>query len=181
MKAFLILFGTLFIFAGAAASPSIDTAYAVEIGGIRQWIQLKGEDSNRPLLLWLHGGPGVSEMERGDQFTNLLRQHYVVVQWDQRESGKTAELNHSPDLSLARINQDVYEVSQYPLRRYHKKNLVLVGNSWGGYLALQAANNHPEIIAACILVSPTISGNESERVSLQWVSAEAKKRTTGPL
>ncbi len=137
---------------------------------------IKGKDSSKPLLLWLHGGPGVSEMGRANKFSNLLQQHFIVVQWDQRESGKTAELNRSPELSLARINQDVYDISTYLIHQYNKKTLYLVGNSWGGYLALQAAKNHPQIIAGCILVSPMLYGDESERLSLQYVQDEAKKR-----
>jgi pimeloyl-ACP methyl ester carboxylesterase len=154
----------------------IDTSYAVEIGGIKQWINIKGQDSSEPLLLWLHGGPGVSEMSYASKFSNRLRKQFIVVQWDQRESGKTAELNHSPGLSLIQINQDVYDITNYLLQRYHKKKLFLVGNSWGGYLALHAAKYYPELIEACILVSPMIYGNESEQLSLQDVTEEAKKR-----
>jgi pimeloyl-ACP methyl ester carboxylesterase len=176
MKALLGLFLGIVCFTNAWSNQLIDTSYAVEIGGIKQWINIKGQDTSEPLLLWLHGGPGVSEMSYSNKFSNLLQKHFIVVQWDQRESGKTAGLNHSPDLSLTRINQDVYDIINYLLQRYHKERLLLVGNSWGGYLALHAAKYYPELIEACILVSPMIYGNESEQLSLQYVTDEAKKR-----
>lgn len=176
MKALLGIFLGIVCFANAWSKPLIDTSYAVEIGGIKQWINIKGQDTSEPLLLWLHGGPGASEMSYANKFSNQLQNQFMVVQWDQRESGKTAELNHSPGLSLTQINQDVYDITNYLLQRYHKNKLFLVGNSWGGYLALQAAKNYPNLIEACILVSPMIYGNESEQLSLQYVTEEAKKR-----
>ena len=170
-----ILFGIV-CWANVSANQSIDTSYAVEIGGIKQWISIKGPDAGKPLLLWLHGGPGVSEMGYAPRFSNRLKKNFIVVQWDQRESGKTAALNHSPSPTITRMNQDVFEMTGYLLHQYHKTKLFLVGNSWGGYLALQAAIHHPELLQACILVSPMIDGNESEQLSLQYVTDEAKKR-----
>lgn len=176
MKAFTGLFLGIICFANARSTPLIDTSYAVEIGGIKQWISVKGLDASKPLLLWLHGGPGGSEMGYSDKFSNQLQKHFIVVQWDQRESGKTAELNHSPELSLNLIHQDVHDIITYLLMQFHKEKLFLVGNSWGGYLAIHAANQYPELLKACILVSPMIYGNESEELSLQYVTQEAKKR-----
>ncbi len=176
LKALLGLFVGIVFFVPVWANKFIDTSYAVEIGGIKQWINIKAQDTSKPLLLWLHGGPGASEMSYANKFSNLLQQNFIVVQWDQRESGKTAELNHSPGLSLTLIHQDVYDIANFLLHQFHKKKLFLVGNSWGGYLALRAANYYPEIIEACILVSPMIYGNASEQLSLQYVTEEAKKR-----
>ena len=55
----------------------------VRVGGIDQWIQLRGEDRDNPVLLILHGGPGWPNAV----FTLPLRpweQHFTVVQWDHR-------------------------------------------------------------------------------------------------
>lgn len=175
MKRFPSLLFLIFSCAGALAKPSVDTAYAVRVGGIRQWISIKGKDTSDALLLWLHGGPGESEMELADKFSDQLNRNFVVVQWDQRESGKTAELNHSKNLSLEQMNSDVQEITSYLLRQFHKKKLFIAGNSWGGYLALQAANQYPEKIEACFLVSPSIYFHESEELSVRFVKAEALK------
>jgi pimeloyl-ACP methyl ester carboxylesterase len=176
MKAILSLFLGIICFVSAMSNQLIDTSYAIEIGGIRQWISMKGLDTSKPLLLWLHGGPGASDMGYSDKFSNQLQEHFLVVLWDQRESGKTAELNNSPELSLKLIHQDVHDIINYLLHRFHKEKLFLVGNSWGGYLAIYAANQFPELMDACILVSPMIDGNESERLSLEYVNKEAKER-----
>ena len=71
------------------AQGPIDSIGVVKIGGIRQVISIKGRDTSKPLLLFLHGGPGNSVMHYAERFTYRLQEHFIVVQWDQREVGKT--------------------------------------------------------------------------------------------
>jgi pimeloyl-ACP methyl ester carboxylesterase len=175
MKRFPFFLIWIFCFTQAFSKSSVDTAYAIPVGGIRQWISIKGKDTADALLLWLHGGPGESEMEFAYKFSDQLNRHFMVVQWDQRESGKTAELNHSKNISLVQMNQDVEEITSYLLHQFHKRKLFIAGNSWGGYLALQAANKYPEKIDACFLVSPSIYFHESEEMSVRFVKSEALK------
>ncbi len=176
MKSILgVLFG-LFCCSYAWADQSIDTAYFVKIGGIDQWLSIKGRDSGLPLCLWLHGGPGGSDMKYAGKFSNKLNKRFIFVEWDQRESGKTATANHSKNITLGQIHQDVSEVIIYLLHQYHRKKLVIMGNSWGGFLALTAASRYPELLEACILVSPSIYFSESENISLQYVKTESKER-----
>jgi pimeloyl-ACP methyl ester carboxylesterase len=102
-----------------AQSSPIDTAAAVDIGGIKQWITIKGTKNNNPVLLFLHGGPGNSAMGYADKFTGELQKHFVVVLWDQRESGKTAELNTSEkNLSVALMEDDAIQVVNYLRERF---------------------------------------------------------------
>src|SRR4051812_15652082 len=77
------------------AASGIHEQKAIEIGGIKQWIDIRGEDASKPVLLFLHGGPGNSALSYADRFTNMLQKQFVIVFWDQRESGKTATLNDS--------------------------------------------------------------------------------------
>src|SRR5687768_17391455 len=80
----------------------IDTHEIVPVGGIKHYIQIKGKDDSKPILLFLHGGPGGSLLHKTDQISGKLQEHFVVVQWDQRETGETLRLNRSPQpLTLA--------------------------------------------------------------------------------
>ena len=71
----------------------VDTLLTVEIGGIKQAIEIKTDDINKPILLFLSGGPGSSMMKNADSFTHILKNKFTIVQWDQRDAGKTLQLN----------------------------------------------------------------------------------------
>ena len=74
------------------AQKPIDTTAIFNIGGIKQSVRIKGKDISKPLILFLHGGPGGSMMQKIDKISGKLQQHFVVVYWDQRETGKTLKL-----------------------------------------------------------------------------------------
>lgn len=159
----------------ALPAASLRLAEAVPIGGIRQWIDIRSVSDTLPVLLFLHGGPGNSVIGYADKFTHTLQHRFVVVQWDQRESGKTATLNHSPvPLTVARMESDAAEMVDYLRRRFSKKKIYLVGHSWGGFLALRVALRHPEWLEACVAVAPMINQWESEQQTLDWLKAKAE-------
>jgi len=169
---FLFLIFPLFALQGS----SINISEAVNIGGIKQWINIKGTNNSNPVLLFLHGGPGNSAMSYADKFTSELQKHFVVVQWDQRESGQTAKLNVSDKpLSVAQMEEDAIEMINYLRARFSQDKIYLVGHSWGGFLGLTVAANHPELLKAYVAVSPMVYQLESERLSLQWMINKAKE------
>lgn len=149
---------------------------SVLLGGIQQWIQIKSEKSQAPILLFLHGGPGNSALRYAHKFTGELEKHFIVVLWDQRETGKTLQLNPTnKPLSLALMESDVVEMVDYLLQRFGQKKLYLMGHSWGGYLALRMAATIPNKLEACYAISPMIHQLASERLSLAWMMDNAKK------
>jgi pimeloyl-ACP methyl ester carboxylesterase len=154
----------------------LDENQSVLIGGIRQWIQIKGENGQAPVLLFLHGGPGNSAMRYAHKFTGQLEKHFIVVLWDQRETGKTLQLNATNQpLSLALMEADVVEMVDYLLARFGQKKLYVMGHSWGGYLALRMAATIPNKLEACYAISPMIHQLASERLSLAWMVEHAEK------
>ena len=168
------------VFAGLPDTSAINVSEAVAIGGIKQWISIKGADRSNPLLLFLHGGPGNSVMGYSDKFTNHLQEHFVVVQWDQRGSGTTAKLNKSSaPLSVSRMENDAVEVINYLRQRFSKEKVLLMGHSWGGFLGLLIASKHPELLSGYVAISPMVNQVQSERLSLQWMieraTAEGKR------
>ena len=170
---FIIAF--CFLFFSASCFATVDRKEAVEVGGIKQWINIKGISDQHPILLFLHGGPGNSAMSYSYKFTNELQKHFLVVQWDQRETGKTKELNPSTKpLSLALMEADVVELINYLRKHFSKNKIYLMGHSWGGFLALRMAALHPELLEACFALSPMVNQLESERLSLAWMMDKAK-------
>jgi hypothetical protein len=71
----------------------IDSLEAVQIGGIQQWIEVRGQNVNNPILLFIHGGPGIAFIPMASSFQDPWETYFTVVQWDQRGAGKTYETN----------------------------------------------------------------------------------------
>lgn len=148
----------------------------LSVGKIKQIISYKG-NQNSPLILFLHGGPGSSRMRQADIFTNKLQDHFLVVQWDQREAGKTQALNkYSGPVTLELMENDTYELIQILLKKFNKKKIYLVGESWGTVLGFKMAQKHPELLNAYISISSVIDQSESERILLNKLKADAKEK-----
>lgn len=159
-----------------ASAFRIDGSEAVEIGGIKQWIKFQGEDDQAPVLLFLHGGPGNSAMSYAERFTQELQKHFIVAQWDQRESGKTVSQNKSPEpLTVSIFIDDAIEVIAYLSSKFSQEKIYLVGHSWGGYLGLRVATERPDLLKGYFAMSPMINQLESERLSLKTMQDKAMK------
>ncbi len=163
------------LIAHALQGATIKGDEAIDVGGIKQWIKFEGENE-QPVLLFLHGGPGNSAISYSDRFTNNLKKHFLVVLWDQRESGKTLLLNKSPQpLTVSLFVKDAIEVIEYLSAKYHQNKIYLAGHSWGGYLGLRVAAARPDLLMGYFAISPMINQLESERLSLETMKVKATK------
>jgi pimeloyl-ACP methyl ester carboxylesterase len=135
------------------APNGIDEASYVKIGGIEQWITIRGEDRKNPVLLLLHGGPGDATNPWGYAgFRNWLK-YFTVVQWDQRGAGRTFGRNGeavAPSITIERMTQDGVELSELLAKRLQKTKIVLVGHSWGSILGVFMAKARPELFYAFV-------------------------------
>lgn len=173
MKKLAVFF---FVFCAESAFGSINSSEAIDVGGIKQWITLQGPSQQAPVLLFLHGGPGNSVLGYANKFTDQLVKHFLVVHWDQRESGKTAKLNTSNvPLTVERMEADAVDVIRYLSTRFSQSKIYLMGHSWGGFMALRVAAYHPELLTACFTISPMVHQVESERLALDWMLAQASR------
>jgi pimeloyl-ACP methyl ester carboxylesterase len=152
----------------------IDSVAVLKIGGIKQVITLKGKDTSKPLLLFLHGGPGNSVMSYAEIFTGKLEEHFIVVQWDQREVGKTLAANKSPrPLTVRQFEDDTSQLIDTLLKRFDRSKLYLAGHSWGTYLGFHIALNYPDVLYAYMAICPMINQLESEQIVLDLMKAKA--------
>ncbi|MFZ4929396.1 alpha/beta fold hydrolase [Chryseobacterium sp. Mn2064] len=157
----------------------MDTLLTVEIGGIKQAIEIKTDDVNKPMLLFLSGGPGSSMMKNADSFTHILKNKFTIVQWDQRDAGKTLALNPSPvQPSVELMGKDTYEVINFLLKTLKQKKLYLLGSSWGNALGFYIVRNHPELLHAYYAVNPVISQLASEKELLATLKTYFKDNPT---
>ncbi|MBC8985064.1 alpha/beta hydrolase [Pedobacter sp. N36a] len=154
----------------------IDTTAVVSICGIKQFIKIQGADKEKPLLLFLHGGPGTSLIPMADAFTDQLKSNFVVVQWDQRQTGETLKLNSSPEkLSLSLLQKDTEELISYLLQHFNRKKLFLLSHSFGSMLGFNFAAKHPESLYAYIPISAIVDQRKSEKLTMEMLNKWAKE------
>jgi pimeloyl-ACP methyl ester carboxylesterase len=149
----------------------------VKIGGVDQWVQIRGQDKNNPVLLILSGGPGNSLIQIGYPFLPVLEKDYTVVNWDQRGAGLTYVRNGgnaSTGLSIAQMTKDTNEVADYLRKRLGKKKVILLGWSWGSILGIEAIHARPDLYSAYVGTGQFVSGVENEAVGYASLLARAK-------
>lgn len=172
--AFLFLFGICCV--SSFSQQAIKTKDGVEINGLKQYIEVQTKNSDMPILLFLHGGPGFSSRSYFNSIKKGLQDEFIVVQWDQRETGITKAWNQTPKpIAVSQMHQDTEEVIDYLLKRFNREKLYLVGFSWGGYLGFTYARNRPEKLHAYISVSGMISNWDSEEKTLELIQSKAKE------
>ena len=145
----------------------IDTEEIVEIGGIKQYLSIRGHDANNLILLVLHGGPGSPLSSEQYLYQRGWEKYYTVVNWDQRNAGKTYFLNDPEKttytLSISRAMEDTREIVSYLKEKFKKDNVIILGHSWGTILGTTFAQNYPEDVGAYIGVSQAIDVLNTEK------------------
>jgi pimeloyl-ACP methyl ester carboxylesterase len=160
----------------ASAQNAIDKKEIISIDGIKHMIWIKGDDQSKPLFLFLHGGPGNSVMPYANKFCDQLYQHFVVVHWDQRESGETLKLNASSlPLSFELFKKDAEQLVDSLLKRFNRPTLYVAGHSWGTALGFHLVRNRPQQLEAFIAIGSMVNQLESERIALDTMKEKAKR------
>ena len=157
----------------------IEATRAVRIGGIDQWISVRGTDRRNPVLLMLHGGPGYVAMPTSWYFQRGWEEYFTVVQWDQRGAGKTYAANDpariAPTMTRARMLQDAEEMVAWLRKEFGKERIFVLGHSWGSSLGIQLAQRHPDWLHAYIGLGQITDGMESERRGWRFAIDAARR------
>lgn len=160
------------------APGGVQESYKVRIGGIAQWLNVRGQDRANPVILFLHGGPAAPVTPTLWQFQRPIEEYFTVANWDQRGAGKTygetAPEEVAPTLRIARYVDDAIEVAEHLRRRYGKDKLVLVGHSWGTIVGMKAALKRPDLFYAYVGIGQVISVRENERIGFEYGLAQAR-------
>lgn len=156
---------------------SISDHETVEIGGIKQWISVRGANPDNPILLFLHGGPGSPMMAESWTFQRPWEDFFTVVQWDQRGAGQTfSQAGRKPDpkLSIDQMQRDTEQLIEYLKQRYHKQKVFLLGHSWGSVLGMRVAQHRPDLLFAYIGVGQVVNVIKNEAVGYDLTLQEAR-------
>lgn len=155
----------------------IEELKAVRIGGIDQWISVRGRDRSNPVLLFIHGGPAVTEMPASWFYQTPWEDYFTVVQWDQRGAGKTMASSNpetlGAELTIDRFVSDAEGLVTYLRETYGKKKIFVLGHSWGTTVGLNLALRHPDWLHAYIGMGQVVDFNENERIGTEFALREA--------
>lgn len=125
----------------------------LKIGGIEQWVTIKGDNRNNPLVLFLHGGPGDALSPYADAMFQGWQKEFTLVQWDQRGAGRTygkTGQSIASTMTIDRMVRDGIELSEYLTHHLHKKKIIITGGSWGSILGIYMAHARPDLFYAYI-------------------------------
>ena len=142
---------------------AVDLAETAEINGCLQNIRIRTRSLSYPVLLFLHGGPGVTDRHLVLKSCEPLTDCCTLVCWDQRGCGKSCTpASLEEDFCIDTFIEDARQVVEYLCRRLGKQKIYIVGHSWGSILGVLLAQKHPEHIAAYVGMGQFCEGVENE-------------------
>ena len=156
----------------------IEELKPVKIGGVDQWLHIRGRNRNNPVLLYLHGGPGSSMIGLMDAIMRPWEDYFTIVLWDQRQTGKSYyPANDETDpLTVQGMAADTEEVIQYLRSHLKQDKLFVLGHSWGSVLGMHMAKRHPDWLHAYIGVGQVVNVMDNERVICERLLSHAKEQ-----
>jgi pimeloyl-ACP methyl ester carboxylesterase len=156
----------------------ISSLEEITLGGLKQWIFIRGADQKNPVLIFLHGGPGepVLGISSSRHLDAELIKHFTVVHWDQRGAGKSYNSDIPVNsMTFDRWVEDCNELIDYLRDRFNTKKVFLVGHSGGTLLGIKVAHEYPEKIHAYVGVAQIINNYEQQEISYDFIVEEAEK------
>ena len=165
---------------GKIVAPNgIQENYKAKIGGIEQWVYVRGQNLDNPIILFIHGGPASPMSPLMWTFQRPLEEYFTVVNYDQRQAGKTFLQSDAEkigeDLKIERYVDDAIELAADIEKRYKKNKVILVGHSWGTIIGLKAALKRPELFYAYVGIGQVINSIDNERLSYEYAVGQAEK------
>jgi pimeloyl-ACP methyl ester carboxylesterase len=161
----------------AIKSPDgIDSLEKIRLGGVDQWILIRGWNRDNPVLLLMHGGPGFPCMPFA-HVTSELEKHFVVVHWDQRGAGKSyASSIPTSSMNMKQFVADTLQLTDVLRARFNQPRILLAAHSWGSMIAALAVAQAPERFSAYVAVSQAANAPESERLMYRWALDKATEK-----
>lgn len=163
--------------AGNPVKGSISEIGKIILGGQEQYIIIRGVDSSKPIMLFLHGGPGSPEVAFIKHFNPDLEKDFVMVYWEQRGAGKSYSKKIPPEsMNMDQMISDTRELSEYLINRFSREKIFLMGHSWGSLLGILTAHKYPELYYAWFGIGQVGDQFKGEQVSYEWALEQAVER-----
>jgi pimeloyl-ACP methyl ester carboxylesterase len=159
------------------SAAGIDEASYVSIGGIEQWVTIRGRHRENPVLLFLHGGPGDVTNPWAFALFAPWQEQFTIVQWDQRGAGRTLRRTGpsiAPTMTLDRIVNDGIALAEYLRTHLGKDKIIVVGHSFGSIIGLRMARARPDLFFAYVGTGQVADGPSNYTVAYDALVAKAR-------
>ena len=169
----VLCFGFILITQLTASTPQIQGVNAVSelkqitLNGRKEWISIRGQDKSNPVLLFLAGGPGGSQLATVRHDLSELEKHFVVVGWEQAGSTKSYNAVGIGDITVNTYIDDGYKLTQYLCETFEQEKIYLVGESWGSALGIFLIDKAPELYHAFIGTGQMVSFLDTEIIDYE--------------
>lgn len=161
----------------------VDALVKVELGGVEQWIRIRGSHRNNPILLFVHGGPGaplfpaIKKIYHATHIESL----FTVVYWEQRGTGKSFHHSIPPrSMTIDQFINDVVELSRYVQKKYHVPRIYLLGRSFGSLVGILTVQKNPELFYGYIgvgqMITPLVNDSLSYEKTLELSKTQKNTR-----
>lgn len=150
---------------GADGQPvpgSIAELTAVELNGRKQWITIRGHDEDNPVLLFLAGGPGGSQLAATRKNLGRLEEHFVVVNWDQPGVAKSYHAADFDTIAPEQYIADGHQLTEYLRARFDEEKIYILGESWGNLLGAWLVQRYPEQYHALVGAAQMVAFLETD-------------------
>ncbi len=147
----------------------------IEVNGRTEWLLIRGEDRTKPIVLFLSGGPGGSQLATSRYHFKALESKYVVVTWEQPGAAKSFGAIDPADITLDTYLDDGFEVVKYLSKEFEQPKVHLVGESWGSAIGIMMVHEHPEYYYSFIGTGQMVDFLETERIDYQMALDDAHK------
>lgn len=150
---------------------SLSEKIHVQINGVDQGMFIKSRNIHNPVLLFVHGGPGMPEYWLTQRYPIGLEDHFTVAWWEQRGTGLSYHDIQPEGMTAEQFVADTIEVTRYLLNRFGQEKIYLMGHSWGSYIGVQAAAQAPELYYAYIGMGQVSYQIQSEQLAYEYALA----------
>lgn len=141
----------------------------IDVRGMKQYLQLRGNNVNNPVILMLNPANSVLQNFTTYLFRNELVDEYTLVYWDQRGCGRTLFANKREKILYDDLLKDLEVVVDYLCKRFHREKIILLGYDWGTLLGVEYISRHPEKVQAYLSVEQFIDIRETLEQSTERV------------
>lgn len=147
----------------------IEALTAYEVDGDRLVALIRGKNVNNPVLLFVHGGPGMPDMPFARFFNNRLTSEFTIIHYDQRATGKS----YNPGINMSSLTVEMYindliSIAAQVRQQFPGRKIFLTGHSWGAFIAILTVNKRPELFDAYVGIGQVVNSKESDLLSYNY-------------